>query len=95
MIDPASEINSTITAIRGGLTTLSEAIRQNGYDPAEVLAERAQDDKELDRLGLVLDTDPRIVNKSGMTQQDVVQQKSVEMSAQGQATSEPTGGATK
>ena len=33
MIDPTKEIEAQITAIRGGLKTLSEAIREQGNDP--------------------------------------------------------------
>jgi len=59
MIDPAKEIASTKEAIRSGLTSLSEEIRQNGHDPDVLLAEIAADSRRLDELGLVLDSDPR------------------------------------
>lgn len=59
MIDPTSETAAVRDQVRSGFTTLSEAIRQSGRDPAEVLAERKKDDQELDRLGIVVDTDPR------------------------------------
>ena len=68
MIDPSKEITAQITAIRGGLTTLSEVIRGNGYDPAEVLKERAEDDALLEKLGIALDSDPRKTMKTGSFQ---------------------------
>lgn len=70
MIDPNKEIGATITAIRGGLMTLSEAIRQNGYDPVEVLNERAADDALLDNFRITLDSDPRATTGAGMAQMD-------------------------
>jgi lambda family phage portal protein len=63
MIDPTKEVPAIKTAIRSGITTLSEAIRQSGRDPEDVLGEIARDNKELDRLKLTLDTDPRKVQK--------------------------------
>lgn len=72
MIDPNSELNAQVNAIRAGVTTLSEVIRQNGFDPVEVLNERAQDDALLDKLGITLDSDPRRIMKSGSIQQTVV-----------------------
>lgn len=59
MIDPSKEIRATIEAIRAGLMSLSEGLRKLGYDPATVLNEKASDQKLLDALGLVLDSDPR------------------------------------
>ena len=50
--------------------SLSEAIREYGYDPEEVLREIQQDNELLDQLELVLDTDPRKVTLSGQAQHD-------------------------
>lgn len=82
MIDPTSEIGATITAIRGGMMTLSEAIRQNGYDPEQVMSERASDDAVLEKLGIKLDSDPRATMTSGMTQPDVAAQVTADLAAQ-------------
>jgi hypothetical protein len=48
--------------------TLSEAIRERGYDPAQLFAEMASDNKELDRLGLILDSDGRQMTQAGQLQ---------------------------
>lgn len=64
MIDPTREIPAMREAIRSGITTLSETIRQTGYNPADVLAEHAEDNKLLDQLELVFDSDPRTIGKS-------------------------------
>lgn len=68
LIDPSKEINATIDAVRGGVMTLSEAIRENGYDPEEVMLEMQQDNEQIDKLGLVLDSDPRKITGAGQLQ---------------------------
>lgn len=68
MVDPTREVPAVITAIRGGLITQSEALRQAGYEPDDVYSEIAADNKAFDRLGLILDSDPRKVMKAGITQ---------------------------
>lgn len=68
MVDPNKEISATITAIRGGLMSLSEAHRQSGFNPDELLEEIAADNAKLDSLGLVIDSDPRKTMKAGIVQ---------------------------
>lgn len=68
MIDPIKEIQALRDAVRAGFMSLSEAIRQLGYEPREVMNELAADYKLLDELGIVVDSDPRKVMKSGMIQ---------------------------
>jgi lambda family phage portal protein len=65
MIDPTREVPAAEKAIRAGLTTLSETLRQQGYDPEDMLLERQRDDRWLDELGLVLDSDPRKKSAAG------------------------------
>lgn len=65
MVNPVEEVKANRDAIRSGQTTLSEVLRQAGYDPAQVLAEWAQDAALLDQLGLILDCDPRRVTSVG------------------------------
>lgn len=68
LIDPTREIPATIKAIRGGLMSLSEAIRESGHDPKQLLEEMKKDSAMLDSLGLVLDSDPRKTMSSGSIQ---------------------------
>jgi lambda family phage portal protein len=68
MIDPTKEIPAYTTAVRSGMMSLSESIRQMGYDPELVFNEIAEDNKVLDKLGLVLDSDPRKTMKAGVLQ---------------------------
>lgn len=61
MVNPKEEIATTKDAIRAGLQTLSGALRQQGLDPEEHLNEIKESNEVLDKLGLVLDSDPRKV----------------------------------
>lgn len=70
MIDPVSETNATTRAIRSGLMTLSEAVRQSGYDPKEHFKQLKKDNEQIDALGLTLDSDPRKVTQVGIVQND-------------------------
>jgi lambda family phage portal protein len=68
LIDPTKEIPAKIKAIRAGIETLSDVIRQNGGDPTTQFQEIKKDNDILDRLGLVLDSDPRKVTAAGIGQ---------------------------
>lgn len=68
MLDPTREVPATRDAVRSGLKSLSEAQRELGYEPDELLDEMAEDYKRLDALGLTLDSDPRKTAASGMAQ---------------------------
>lgn len=68
MLDPAQEGQAYRNNIRSGLQSLSDAHRELGYDPKRILRELADDLKELDRLGLLLDSDPRVMTQAGQLQ---------------------------
>ncbi len=59
MISPVDEVSATTSAIRAGLQTLPQAIRELGFDPDTHLAEVAKSNEMLDKLGLIFDSDPR------------------------------------
>lgn len=59
MIEPDKEVAAIKSRIRLGITSLSEEIRSVGEDPEAVLSELREDLERLDKLGLVLDCDPR------------------------------------
>jgi lambda family phage portal protein len=69
MIEPDKEGLAYQRNIRSGIMTLSEAIRERGYDPEELLAEMAADNQALDKLKLILDSDPRKMTQAGQFQQ--------------------------
>ncbi len=59
MIDPQKEILATKEAIKAGIKTLPEAIREEGFEPDDVIEEAAAFQAKLDALGLKFDTDMR------------------------------------
>lgn len=65
MIDPVKETQAMKAAIRSGLKTQSEAIRELGKDPDTHFAEYAEDNKTLDDKGLIFDSDARKRNSLG------------------------------
>lgn len=68
LTDPAREIPAIRDSVRSGLMTLPEAIRQQGYDPDDLLEEARAWNELMDDYGLVYDTDPRKVSAAGLTQ---------------------------
>jgi lambda family phage portal protein len=68
-VDPMKDIQADILAVRAGVMTLKEAIARQGYEPAQVLAEIAAINAELDQLGITLDTDPRRSTRTGQWKQ--------------------------
>lgn len=65
MIEPDKEGLAYQRNIRTGIMSLSEAIRERGYDPDDLLAELAEDFAKLDKLQLLLDCDPRNRTQAG------------------------------
>jgi lambda family phage portal protein len=65
MVDPANEGLAYMRNIRTGIMSLSEALRERGYDPRAVMAEIAADNTLLDKLGIILDSDPRMTTQAG------------------------------
>lgn len=59
MIDPPREFRAEKDAIRSGQKTLSQRIREMGRDPELHLKELAADNRRLDELGIILESDPR------------------------------------
>lgn len=68
MVDPVRETPAKVLAIRSGLESLEEAIMEAGKDADELLRQKQTDNKKIDVLGLILDSDPRKVNASGKIQ---------------------------
>jgi capsid protein len=54
--------------MRSGTMTLAQAIARQGHNPDAVLAEIAAMNQKLDALGVILDSDPRKVTKTGVMQ---------------------------
>lgn len=52
-VNPLQDVQADLAEISGGLTSLSEKLRQRGYNPDDVFAELASDRDKLDALGLL------------------------------------------
>ena len=59
-VDPEKEVNATVTEIRNGLKSWSQAVEERGLDPEEVAEAYRRDRELLDRMGLTFDSDPRL-----------------------------------
>lgn len=68
LVDPDKEGTALRRLVRCGFMSLSEALRGRGYDPRAVFDEIAEDNDVLDKLGIVLDSDPRKTSEAGLTQ---------------------------
>lgn len=72
MLEPDKEGLAAARLVRAGIKTQSEAIRECGYDPERFFAEMAADNKKLDALGIILDSDARKTTQSGQLQGDAL-----------------------
>jgi len=77
-IDPAKEVDAVKKEIRTGIKSWSEAVREYGREPAEVLTELKSDFDSFDKLDLILDCDPRRVSGAGNLAETEAKQESVE-----------------
>lgn len=59
-VNPVDDIKAAKEEVRGGMSTLSEKIRELGYDPEEVFDEMERERSELKKKGLVVDTDAAV-----------------------------------
>ncbi|MDX8513540.1 phage portal protein [Mesorhizobium captivum] len=75
-VNPIDDANADLINMRAGKMTLFEAIAKRGRDPIAVLTEHAEVIKLLDKLGLVFDSDPRRVAKTGVEQPSTSSQAS-------------------
>lgn len=66
--DPSADTKAIIQKMRAGLLPPQEAVRMEGLEPDEVVALYIEWNRLLDQGKLVLDTDPRKVSASGLTQ---------------------------
>lgn len=86
MIDPVNEGLAYQRLVRNGLKSLSESLREQGYDPEAVLEEMARDNATLDRLKLILDSDPRQMTQAGQLQGSAAAAPAATGSADGEGT---------
>ena len=68
MIEPEKEGLAAMRNVRAGITSLSEVLRERGFNPKRVLSELKADLDFVDELGLVLDSDARKMTQGGQLQ---------------------------
>jgi len=67
MIDPSKEIEAQKTAVRAGFASWQETVRENGYNPEDVLDQLKKDKEAFDAAGLEPECDQRYdKDKGGM-----------------------------
>lgn len=71
-VDPLKDAMADLLAMRSGTMTLAQAIARQGHNPDAVLAEIAAMNAKVDALGVILDSDPRKVTKTGVMQADTM-----------------------
>lgn len=59
MIDPLKETQAIQLQARTGVRSMPEIMREQGYEPDQVLQEIKEFNAKLDEYGIILDTDPR------------------------------------
>lgn len=67
-VNPLQDAQADAVEVRSGFASLPQKIARRGYNPTAVINEQAEFLKSSDALGLVLDTDPRKVARSGQSQ---------------------------
>lgn len=63
-VNPKEDVEAELQAIRAGLKSLPSSMAGSGEDPDETMLEIAASNGLLDRLGIVLDSDPRKVGRA-------------------------------
>jgi capsid protein len=69
ILEPDKEALAYARAIRIGMITWDQMVREQGGDPVAQLARIEEYNKKFDAAGVVLDSDPRLTNSSGQKQQ--------------------------
>ena len=69
ILEPDKEALAYARALRIGMITWPQMIRELGRDPVAQLAQIAEYNKAFDKAGVVFDCDPRLTNSSGQKQQ--------------------------
>ncbi|KPL52270.1 hypothetical protein ABB55_08520 [Prosthecomicrobium hirschii] len=67
-VDPMKQAMADVIDLRAGLRSHAEIVQERGRPPSDVLAEIAEFNAAVDAAGIVLDSDPRKVAKSGASQ---------------------------
>ena len=70
LLDRAAESEADTSQVRNGTMSWGQAVARQGYDPEKQLAEIAYWNKKMDDAGVIVDTDPRRVARTGAVQKN-------------------------
>lgn len=70
-VNPQQDAAADLAEMRMGTLPLPRAIAKRGYNPKAVMRQYAETFALLDKLGIVLDSDPRKVTQQGLSQKPV------------------------
>jgi lambda family phage portal protein len=82
MVDPLKDLTAVVAQVRAGLLSPQRAAAMFGYDYQTLVAEIAAADEMRDDAGVIVDSDPRRLAKSGVAH-DAQQVAAVEIGATG------------
>lgn len=68
MVDPAGEISAAVKAVRAGITSPDDMVREQGGNPTLHWQSYAEAFKRIDALGITIDGDARKVSGAGQAQ---------------------------
>lgn len=66
-VNPKQDAETDLLEVRAGFASRSQKVSSRGFDPLQVAEEIGRDNEEADRLGLILDSDPRRATKQGLS----------------------------
>lgn len=69
-VNPQADAAADLAEMRMGTLTLPKAIAKRGWNPRAMIHEIADTNTLLDRLGIILDSDPRKVTQQGLSQKN-------------------------
>lgn len=81
MVDPLKDAMAVRLMMRLGLKTWSQAVSEEGWDPAQQREEMAQDKADNDAAGLMLDGDPSATDGKGAAQAAAMETATAEAAA--------------
>ncbi len=67
-VNPLQDAQADMLEVRAGFASLPQQIARRGLDPETLIADWAAFANKTDALGLVFDSDPRLVTKAGLAQ---------------------------
>jgi lambda family phage portal protein len=70
-LNPLDDVRADLMMVRMGSTSLRRVVARQGENLDDILAETAETNAVLDKLGIVLDSDPRKVTQQGLYQPDM------------------------